>query len=74
MPEGKFLLRWGMQKGYAVLTKSVNPARIRENIDLFGFEIGAGDMKAVDACDKNAAVAWTAQGMNPMDVDVPLAA
>ncbi len=38
------LLRWGVQKGFAVLPKSLNPVRMRQNIDLFGFEIDAEDM------------------------------
>ena len=35
--EAKLLLRWGMQRGYAVLTKSQTKSRIMGNVDLFGF-------------------------------------
>lgn len=72
-PEGKILLRWGMQRGYAVLTKSTTPSRIASNFDIFGFEIAPEDMKRLDACDKDEHLAWAQQGLNPQDIDVPLA-
>jgi len=73
--EARLLLRWGLQRDYAVLTKSCNPDRIRENLDLFGnFRIGDDDVKKLDDLDKNEAVAWAANGVNPMALDVPLAA
>jgi len=34
------LLRWGVQKGNAVIPKTSSVARLRENKDLFGFERG----------------------------------
>ncbi len=57
--EAQFLLRWGLQKGYAVLPKTTNPARIRQNIDLFSFEIDEDDMAAVAVMDQGPGVAWT---------------
>ena len=71
--EGKLLLRWGMQRGYAVLTKSTTPSRIASNFDLFDFEIPDEDMKRLDALDKDEHVAWSKYGINPQDLDVPLA-
>jgi 2,5-diketo-D-gluconate reductase A len=38
------VLRWHVQLGCVVIPKSVNPDRIRENIDLFDFELDDGDM------------------------------
>jgi 2,5-diketo-D-gluconate reductase A len=38
------VLRWHVQLGCVVIPKSVNPHRIRENIDLFDFELDNGDM------------------------------
>lgn len=35
----KILLRWGLQHGAVVIPKSIQPARVRSNIDLFSFEI-----------------------------------
>lgn len=70
--EAKILLRWGMQRGYCVLTKSSRPERIRENINIFDFEISDSDMKRLDQLNQNQAIAWAANGLNPMDVAAPL--
>ena len=37
-------LRFLLQNDVVVLPKSVRPGRIRENIDIFDFEIDSGDM------------------------------
>lgn len=65
VPEGKVLLRWGMQRGYAVLTKSSTPSRIASNFDLFDFELSDDDMEKLNAVDRGEHVAWAQQGMNP---------
>jgi len=56
--EAQILLRWGLQKGYAVLPKSTNEERIRKNIDLFSFEIDEKDMAAIAEMDKGDGIAW----------------
>ncbi len=56
--EAQVLLRWGIQKGYAVLPKSVNEERMRQNIDLFGFAIDDEDMAAIAKMDRGDGVAW----------------
>ncbi len=66
--EAKLLLRWGLQHGYSVLTKSSKPERIRENLDLFDFEIPVEDMARLNQLDQNQAIAWAAAGLNPMEV------
>jgi 2,5-diketo-D-gluconate reductase A len=45
------VLRWHLQLGNVVIPKSATPSRIRENIDLFGFELTADDMTALAALD-----------------------
>ena len=57
--EAQVLLRWGIQKGYAVLPKSAHAERIRQNIDLFGFEIDAADMAAIAKMDRGDGIAWS---------------
>ena len=57
--EAQVLLRWGIQKGYAVLPKSASAERIRQNIDLFSFEIDDADMAAIEAMDRGEGVAWS---------------
>lgn len=56
--EAQLLLRWGLQKGYAVLPKSLNPDRMRQNIDLFSFSIDDADMAAMATMDRGDGVAW----------------
>ena len=41
------ILRWHLQLGNVVIPKSVTPERIRENLDLFEFELGEDDMAAI---------------------------
>lgn len=56
--EAQLLLRWGVQSGYAVLPKSLNPDRMRQNIDLFSFAIDEGDMAQMATMDRGDGVAW----------------
>ncbi|AGW40422.1 oxidoreductase [Leifsonia xyli subsp. cynodontis DSM 46306] len=41
------VLRWQLQLGVVVIPKSSAPERIRENRDLFGFELDADDLAAI---------------------------
>ncbi|HEY5816202.1 MAG TPA: aldo/keto reductase [Solirubrobacterales bacterium] len=45
------ILRWHLQLGNVVIPKSVTPKRIRENFDLFDFELGDEDMTEIAALD-----------------------
>jgi 2,5-diketo-D-gluconate reductase A len=66
--EAKLLLRWGLQYGYSVLTKSSKPERIRENLHLFDFEIPENDMARLNQLNQEQAIAWAASGLDPMEV------
>lgn len=58
--EAQVLLRWAVQKGFAVLPKTTNPERMKQNIDLFSFAIDDGDMAAIETMDRGDGVAWSA--------------
>ena len=45
------ILRWHLQLGNVVIPKSVTPERIRENIDIFDFELSEDDMAAIARLD-----------------------
>jgi D-xylose reductase len=47
------LLRWGIQRGTAVIPKSSRPERLRENISLFDFELSAAEMNAISSLNQN---------------------
>ncbi|WP_223693887.1 aldo/keto reductase [Leifsonia poae] len=40
-------IRWQLQLGAVVIPKSVTPERIRQNLDVFGFELDADDLAAI---------------------------
>ena len=46
------ILRWHMQLGNIAIPKASSEARIRENLDVFNFELSARDMAAINALDR----------------------
>ena len=46
------VLRWHIQRGDIVFPKSVTPGRMRENFELFDFNLEAQDMADISALDK----------------------
>ena len=49
--EAQVLLRWAIQHDAVVIPKSARRDRIRENAQIFDFEISADDMSSLDALD-----------------------
>ncbi len=43
------VLRWCMQNDVVPLSKSITPERIKENFDVFDFELAQEDMRTIDA-------------------------
>jgi 2,5-diketo-D-gluconate reductase A len=54
-PAGKspaqVVLRWHTQRGDVVFPKWVTPGRIKENFDIFDFELSDQDMESISALD-----------------------
>ena len=46
------VLRWHIEHGNIVFPKSTTPARIKENFELFDFELEPGDAEKIDALDR----------------------
>ena len=52
------ILRWDLQRGIVVIPGSSNPDHIRENLDLFGFELTDEEMSAISALDRGEKHDW----------------
>lgn len=50
------MLRWQLQRGIVSLSKSVNPERVRQNFDIFDFELAAEDIEKIASIDSNTTV------------------
>lgn len=59
----QIMLRWHLQQGRSAIPKSVNPRRIAENFDVFGFALSDADLARIDALDAGV--------RNGPDPDVP---
>tara|TARA_A100001391_G_scaffold49368_2_gene29706 strand:+ start:4244 stop:5128 length:885 start_codon:yes stop_codon:yes gene_type:complete len=57
------MLRWGVQQGRSVIPKSVKPARIAENFEIFDFELSGDELAAIDALNADQR-----GGPNPDDI------
>ena len=52
------ILRWDLQRGIVVIPGSSNPEHIRENLDLFGFELSDDEMGQIAALDRGEKHDW----------------
>ena len=48
---GQVILRWNIQRGVVVIPKSTHVERIKENIDIFDFELNEEEMKQISSLD-----------------------
>ncbi|MBE7683389.1 aldo/keto reductase [Paenibacillus sp. P13VS] len=47
------ILRWDLQNGIVTIPKSVTPQRIRENADLYDFELTADEIEQINGLNEN---------------------
>jgi len=52
----QIVLRWHVQLGNVVIPKSVTPARIRENLDVFDVELTGEELEAIGALDRGVRI------------------
>ncbi len=52
------ILRWDLQRGIVVIPGSGNPEHIKENLDLFGFELTGEEMELINALDRGEKHDW----------------
>ena len=50
----QIILRWHIQEGTIIFPKSTNPQHIKDNFDIFDFELTEEEMEQIRAVDKNA--------------------
>lgn len=62
------ILRWHIQRGIIIIPKSSNPKRIRENIELFDFELSGAEMERINMLDKGKRYSHSPTGymINPI--------
>jgi diketogulonate reductase-like aldo/keto reductase len=56
------LIRWSLQRGFVVLPRSSNPARIAENAAVFDFALDDAQMSVLDALDEGLTIGWDPEG------------
>jgi len=52
------ILRWDLQRGIVVIPGSSNPEHIKENLDLFDFELTEEEMEQIKALDRGEKHDW----------------
>ena len=60
------VLRWHIERGYIVFPKSTTPARIKENFEVFDFQLEPGDTEKIDSLNRGEA---GRNGPNPSTFD-----
>ncbi len=52
------ILRWNLQKGVVVIPGSSNPEHIKENTDIYDFELSDDEMNQINSLDRNEKHDW----------------
>jgi len=54
----QLMIRWGIQRGLVVIPKSTREERIRENSQVFDFDISDDDMRSLDSLNEDLRLNW----------------
>ncbi|MGO1510860.1 MAG: aldo/keto reductase [Actinomycetaceae bacterium] len=65
------MLRWHIQEGRQVIPKSVRPARIAENVDVFDFELTADEIARIDALEQGMTMVPDQLDLDAFGIEVP---
>lgn len=57
------MIRWGLQHGLVVIPKSTREDRIRENSQVFDFDLAPEDMRVLDGLNENLRTNWDPTGV-----------
>ncbi len=60
----QIILRWHLQRGLAVIPKSIRPERIIENSQLFDFDLSQGDVETISDLNSNDRRNYPAEYIN----------
>lgn len=52
----QIILRWDIESGVVTIPKSSNAGRIKENLDIFDFQLSSDEVQAINALNKNERV------------------
>lgn len=52
------ILRWNLQKGVVVIPGSSNPSHIKENTEIYHFELTSEEMEQINSLDRNEKHDW----------------
>ena len=52
------MIRWSLQHGLVVIPKSTRSERIKEDSEVFDFEISSADMSRLDSLSEDLHTAW----------------
>lgn len=52
----QIILRWHLQNGLSFIPKSAHAARIKQNADIYDFQLTSDDMKQMDSINKNVRI------------------
>ncbi|MWV47975.1 aldo/keto reductase [Rathayibacter sp. VKM Ac-2803] len=66
------ILRWQLQEGRSAIPKSVTPARIAENLDVFDFELSADEMQTIRSLDTGVRGAVDPAVVTPEVIDLTI--